>query len=212
LTSISNEKKGMHSLLKFSTVYNIVQNILGSRRAREIFINEYIKPRRNSKILDFGSGTGALFEEIKNIPGLKYFGIEPNNKYVIDCKLNNESFQNAIFFSGSIEVLESIDEKFDTIVVAAVLHHLKTEYWSEILEKLYSKLAVGGKIVLVDIVFHENQHFISKLLVSLDRGVSVLKEHDYLRLIKGEYKMGYDLRTDLMRVPYSHIISTIYKA
>jgi ubiquinone/menaquinone biosynthesis C-methylase UbiE len=211
VTNISNEKKGLHRILEFTFIYNLVQNVLGSTNAHDVFINEYIKPVENNKILDFGSGTGTLFEDLKNINGITYIGIEPNSEYVKKCSQLYEDFKNARFYNGSTEILESIVENFDIIIVSAVLHHLQSNHWKEILEKLYSKLNDGGKIVILDIVFHRNQHPIAKLLVGLDRGISVLDIDEYLTLLKGNYRLDFDLRTDLMRVPYSQIISTIYK-
>ena len=209
MLNISNEKKGLHNLLRISFVYNLVQFILGTKRGRDIFINDYIKPIAGDKILDFGCGTGSLFGDLKYLNNFTYFGIDPNDKYINLCRTRYSDFQNAHFSLGSIEILESISEKFDTIVLSAVLHHLSIDSWSEIIKKLYLKLNSGGKIVLLDIVFHPNQNFISKILVSLDRGISVLELEDYLSLIAGNYEIESNLRTNLMRFPYSHIITTI---
>lgn len=212
MSDLSNEKKGFHSILKFSFIYNLVQKVLGSNRARSIFVKEYIRPIKNCRVLDFGSGTGSLFEELKNVEGLNYFGIEPNTKYVNDCKLLYKECDNAHFYNGSLETLHSMTENFDIIILSAVLHHLKTEFWNEVIEKLHSKLNYGGRLIILDIVFHEKQPLIAKTLVSLDRGISVLDVKEYLGLITSTYRLHYDIRTNLMRVPYSHIITTIFKA
>ena len=90
-----------------------------------------------------------------------------------------------------------------------MLHHLKTEYWSDIINSLYLKLNEGGKLILLDIVYHPSQHPVSRMLISLDRGESVLNIDDYLKVIKGNYVVKSDLRTDLMRIPYSHLITIV---
>ena len=207
--TFSNERKGLHLFLNFSFVYNFLQNILGSKKLRLIFVHDYIRPLDGQTILDFGCGTGKLFELLNGIADVKYFGIEPNPKYVEGSKKRYGKFNNAQFYCGSIEVLESVSEKYDTIVMSAVLHHLQTEIWSKIIEALYVKLKPGGRIVLLDNVFHPNQNFLSKLLIGLDRGQSVVHIDNYIGLISRNYILEYDLRTDLLNVPYSHIITTI---
>ena len=207
--NITNEKNGIHSLLRFNFIYNLVQTLLGSKHFRDIFMKEYVKPANGQKILDFGCGTGTLFEELKHLKDLTYYGIEPNVRYVESCQNLYGNFQNVYFINGSIDELNQIPEKFDSIIVSAVLHHLKTEYWADIVKSLYLKLNEGGKLILLDIVYHPSQHLVSKFLISLDRGESVLNIDEYLKLIKGDYVVNSELRTDLMRIPYSHLITTI---
>jgi SAM-dependent methyltransferase len=209
LDNLSNEKSGIHRILNLSFIYNFVQFILGSKHGRNIFVSQYIRPVKGEKILDFGCGTGNLFKTLNGVTDITYVGIEPNKVYVDYSKKIYKNFRNAHFFVGSTDILDSIPEKFDTIVVSAVLHHLKTNQWSSILGSLYLKLNHGGKIVLLDIVYHPDQHLVSRFIVSLDRGVSVLNIDNYLKNILGNYMIVHELRTDLMRIPYSHIISTI---
>jgi ubiquinone/menaquinone biosynthesis C-methylase UbiE len=199
----------MFQLLRLTLIYNFVQSILGAKRSSLIFLDEYIKPAKHDKVLDFGSGSGKLFHQIKDIPGILYVGIEPNARYVNYCQDLYRNYENATFHLGSIEVLDLVKEKFDTIVICAVLHHLNTNDWPSIIKKMYLSLNPGGKIVLLDTVFHPNQGFISKLLGRLDRGQSVINIHNYLDLISGNYEIKYDIRTDLLKIPYSHIITTI---
>jgi 2-polyprenyl-3-methyl-5-hydroxy-6-metoxy-1,4-benzoquinol methylase len=66
-SNIANEKNGIHSILRFNFIYDLVQNLLGSNRGREVFIRDYIKPLNGQKILDFGCGTGTLFNELKHL-------------------------------------------------------------------------------------------------------------------------------------------------
>jgi ubiquinone/menaquinone biosynthesis C-methylase UbiE len=196
-------------MLCFGSIYNFINKILGSKKATLIFVNEYIKPKMGDEILDFGCGTSSLLSYLKDVKDLTYVGIDPNSHYIKKSLINFSFFKNAQFYVGSIEVMDSINKKFDIIVLSAVLHHVSTEHWSSILEKLYSKLKPGGRIVLLDNVFHSNQNFISKLLISLDRGKSVVNISRYLKLVSGNYIIDYDLRLDLLNFPYSHLITTI---
>lgn len=75
---------------------------------------EMVKPFLTKKILDIGCGSGMLAGLISCE---NYLGLEVDDE-VLDCAKNN--FPNHNFVS----TLDNCDEKFDTIVMLAVIEHV----------------------------------------------------------------------------------------
>ncbi len=212
VVDITNERNGIHQILRLTWVYNAVQKLLGSRDGVKFLMDTFIKPKSGDNILDFGSGTGSLFNSLNLIERITYTGIEPNAEYTKMCKANFANFPNATFYTGSIEKVNSLNEEFDIVIIFAVLHHLNLESWPDILESLYGKLKKGGRILILDNILHDKQNIISRTLIKLDRGQSILHEDDYKNYIKNSgYSFDSIIKTDLMKVPYSHILTTIKK-
>jgi SAM-dependent methyltransferase len=212
VVDISNERRGIHQILRFTWAYNAVQNVLGGRAGTKFLVDNFIKPKSGDNILDFGSGTGSLFNFLNLIDGITYTGIEPNPEYTRICQADFKGFPNANFYTGSIEIVNSLAEEFDIIIVFAVLHHLNLNSWPTILESLFDKLRKGGRLLLLDNILHDGQNLVSKTLIKLDRGQSILHEDDYKNYIKNSgYSFESIIKTDLMKVPYSHILTTIKK-
>ena len=211
MDDISNEKKGIHTILKISSVYNAVQKLLGSKSSTKYLTDMFIQPKSGDNILDFGSGTGSLFNFLNLVDGITYTGVEPNANYISTCRVNFRNFSNASFYTGSIETVKSFDEKFDLIIVFAVLHHLDLSSWPGIIDSLHGKLKKSGRLILMDNILHDGQSFISRTLVKLDRGQSILHEKDYRDvLIRSGHSFETIIKTDLLNLPYSHILTTIY--
>ena len=102
---------------------------------------KHIKPilEKNMKVLDIGSGAGALLDCIKDDVSSLY-ATELNKSYV---QFMNEKGINAQY--GFFEKLD-FDTKFDLIVSINALDHMP--YPMEILEKIYDSLEDDGKIYL----------------------------------------------------------------
>lgn len=100
---------------------------------------DHIKPilEKDMKVLDIGSGAGALLYSIKNYVH-KMYATELNKSYV---QFMNEMGINAQY--GFFEKL-NFDTKFDLIISINALDHMP--YPMEILYKIYNNLEEGGKI------------------------------------------------------------------
>jgi SAM-dependent methyltransferase len=212
VVDISNERKGIHQILRLNSVYNFVQNLLGGRASTKLLVEIFIQPGSGATVVGVGSGPGSLFNYLNLVDGVTYTGIEPNADYTSLCKVDFKEFPNANFYTGSIEIVDSLNEEFDVIIVFAVLHHLNLDSWPTVLESLYGKLKKGGRLLLLDSILHDKQNLISKILIKLDRGQSILHEVEYKRVIQSSgYSFDSIIKTDLLRVPYSHILTTIKK-
>jgi len=102
---------------------------------------KHIKPilETNMKVLDIGSGAGALLYSIKDNVN-KLYATELNKSYV---QFMNEKGINAQY--GFFEKLE-FNTKFDLIISINALDHMP--YPMEILEKIFESLEDNGQIYL----------------------------------------------------------------
>jgi SAM-dependent methyltransferase len=208
----SNEKAGIHNILKSPYVYNFVENLLGAERASDIFLSEYIRPKENSVVLDFGAGTGAIYEKLKSTSNLIYFAIEPNPAYVKQIEQRFDKNSKHLALAGTIDKLPELGKKFDKILLIAVLHHLDRELIDIVLRELPKYLNKEGELITLDPIKHKSQNLIAKLLIALDRGKSIMSIEEYQKvLLKHNKDFKIYIRKDLLNVPYSHVISILQK-
>lgn len=96
-------------------------------------------PHIGKNILDFGCGTGKFSEFIQN---RKYVGIDVDKQSIKEAKHNYPG----ITFMEIKNFKYNQNNKFDTIIMLAVLEHLKNPRKN--LEKLSEILDKNGKIVM----------------------------------------------------------------
>ena len=105
----------------------------------------------NEKILDFGSGSGALSKQI-----LKFL---PEGNGQITCldlsevwlRIAQERLKtnyNVEFIHGDITKLDMQDSVFDIIAIHFVLHDIPKDIRSEVIESLTRILRPGGKLII----------------------------------------------------------------
>jgi len=68
----------LYSILSEPAVYDALQNLLGAKKSRRIFVKDYLRPQIGDKILDIGCGTARILDEL---PKVEYYGFDANPKY-----------------------------------------------------------------------------------------------------------------------------------
>jgi SAM-dependent methyltransferase len=191
-------------------LYKFFQFAVISNASRARIRNEVLKPLGVSKVLDFGCGIGYHSEDFKNS---EYFGIEPLPGCVEKA---NRLFKlpNRTFVVGDHRYLKDIpDSSFETIIAHGVLHHINDAVFLEFLMESQRILKPGGRLTTFDPVFHENQSFLSRWVVSKDRGEYVRTTGEYLapveKIFNGE--ISHKIYKGLLRIPYDHIHMEILK-
>ena len=53
---------GIRSILSIPIFYNLLQNLLGGKKARQEFINKYLQVSPNNRLLDIGCGTAEILD------------------------------------------------------------------------------------------------------------------------------------------------------
>lgn len=82
------------------------------------YFESYIKPGFN--ILDAGSGSGRLYNFLKN-KNIQYQGIDTSTNLV---KISKDTYPEASFREGDITALPYNNDLFDLIFCVATLHHI----------------------------------------------------------------------------------------
>lgn len=199
---MSQITSGMRSILSNPVAYNLFQDIVGSKSARKAYVDTYLRPSDNCRVLDIGCGTARILEYM---PKVEYFGFDLSQEY-IDYAQRKYGVKGT-FKCQMIErqILDEF-EPFDLVVASGILHHLDDENSKALIELAYSALRTGGRLVTKDPCFSDDQHWISRFLVSRDRGQNVRRGHEYLSLAKISFDHVNSKLVHTHWLPYTHWI------
>lgn len=202
---MSERKTGLYRFLELPRLYEAVQSALMSSDARVRVQQEYLRPFPGGHILDVGCGTGSLVDEL---PGtVEYTGVDPNPAYIATAKKRYGA--RGRFMVGRIgDDLPLRAEGYDVVVARGVLHHLSDEECCEFARGCKRWLRPGGVVFAIDPVFHPKQNVLARLAAALDRGRHVRDCEGYCTLLRsgGLSRIEPWIRTDMLRIPYSHHI------
>ena len=106
---------------------------------------------KNTKVLEFGSGTGNLTSKINNCKSIMC--IDLSEKMEEESKekcshLKNKTFRKSDF----LEFFTNNNEDFDLIISSYALHHLTDEEKKLFLRKSKNILRTNGKIIIGDLM------------------------------------------------------------
>jgi len=122
------------------------------------FVEREINIGEETKILDFGIGTGVLTEKLYN-KGAQILGVDFSSKMIEVAKTK---MPNAIFLCQNLnnELPQEYDsEKFDYIISTYAIHHIEDNQKIKLIETLFQKLTKNGVILIADISFENLAKF-----------------------------------------------------
>jgi len=106
---------------------------------------DFQKYLNGKNVLEVGPNKGALFE--KYYPKTKkFFLLEPNKYFEKDYIKLHKKYPNVAYEINGFESFNT-DEKFDTIVMMAVISHIRMDP-QKIFTKIDSKLNPGGFLII----------------------------------------------------------------
>ncbi len=167
----------IYKLLSIPKVYSFIQWLFYDART-ESYFQESIGVTEEKKILDVGCGPG---DNVLKYSNSEYVGIDISQEYIDNA--NNRFGMLGRFYCVSVDEIEKTGiTKIDIVIIKAVIHHLSDEQISGMLEKLKNIMNPGGVLITLDCAFFPKQNPISRMLVSLNRGMFV-REVDHYRAV-----------------------------
>ena len=98
-----------------------------------------------SRVLDVGCGYGRISAELaKRFPEARFHGVDLSEHFA-------RHYEEHIgpCFNGPIQEFDT-DETWDLVLIVTTLMYLDAEEHVEVLERLWSRLAAGGRIVCIE--------------------------------------------------------------
>jgi SAM-dependent methyltransferase len=196
---------GIRAVLSNPKVYDFLQWMIGANQARSIVSSRYIKSKNGDCILDIGCGTAEIRRFLSDV---EYFGIDPNSGYIHAAKTRFRDVPRCTFLCATIdEIVLSALPKFDIVLATSVLHHLNDEEVIRLAKLAKAVLKDNGRLVTFDPCYVERQSPIARFLISRDRGQHVRDAEGYRTLMSQVFdSITGDVRRDLVRVPYTHLV------
>jgi SAM-dependent methyltransferase len=199
-TSVENDR-GFMALLKEPWIYKLSQELLGAHRWRRKFLREMVRARSGDKVVDIGCGPAQLLEWL---PSVEYVGLDANAAYIEDAR---KKYGNAgIFLVGNTHTLRDNPhfQHADIAMCCGVLHHLDDEDALDLIRFSHEILKPGGRFVALEAAYLPGQGFLSRWVVSKDRGMHVRTEDAY-RELAARYFSTVKTVPDLhpLRIPYA---------
>ncbi len=157
-------------------------------------------------VLEIGCGPGHWSSVLRH--ARSYTGIDWNARHIEVARARYGTAQ-ARFICGDLgdPALLADIPPLDAVIGIGILHHLDDQTALAVLSKAADLLVPGGQFIGIEPVLHARQNPIARLLKALDSGRHIRTAPAYQALFPKAYgTVSAELRTDLMRVPYSHCL------
>jgi SAM-dependent methyltransferase len=184
-------------------LYRATQHLTAGAASRQIFVDEHVRARGGERVLDVGCGPADI---VPYLPRVDYTGFDANAECIATASRNYGD--RAQFYCGRVAD-ESIPEKgsFDIVLAIGIVHHLDDGEAEHLFRLAHSALKPGGRLVTIDPIFAKGQSWIARFLISHDRGEHVRDHRGYVAIASRAFStIRPVVRTDLLRVPYTHLI------
>lgn len=196
------------NLLKHPFLYESLMRLLGGVKCRNIIINDYMVLNPGAELLDLGCGPAEILSCVNC--NVHYTGIDASEDYIHAAQ---KKFSEQQFICTTFDNDTKLNGKFDIVLAIGLIHHLDDETSRNLIINASKVLKDGGKLITFDNVLYKGQGWLNRLIIKQDRGNFIRNLRDYSILFPQNSfsEIQFDLREDLLRVPYSHIISICSK-
>lgn len=195
---------GLQRWLKLPFLYNLLQDAVGGNALRRRFIESHVRVRTGDKVIDIGCGPAQI---LPWLPAVEYMGFDVNPSYIASAKRRHGS--KGTFVVGDTKSLWD-DPRFgdsDIVIGLGILHHLDDEDAEHCIRFAYRALKLGGRFVSLDACWVSNQGFLSRYIMSKDRGQNIRTEQEYRRLAGKVFKnVDAWVDTKPIRIPYAIVV------
>ncbi len=193
----------LRDILAQARVYSLFARIIGATRGRQVYVQDYIRPKAGDRVLDIGCGPADILEAL---PEVEYHGFDLSPDYIESARKRFGARGQFHVEAVSADLIKKY-EGFDLVLATGVLHHLTDAEATDLFQVARTALKPGGRLVTLDGCFVDGQSAIARHLLRRDRGEFVRQQPEYLRLASKVFsKVESHLTHNLLRIPYTHLI------
>ena len=191
---------GLQRWLTFPRLYDLFQDAIGGNALRRRFIRNHVRPKAGDKIVDIGCGPAQI---LPWLPPVEYLGLDVNPACIASAERRYAG--EGTFLVGDTRSLWD-DPRFrdaDIVMGLGILHHLNDDEALHCLRFAHSALKPGGRFVCFEACWVSGQGFLSRYIMSKDRGQNIRTEQMYRQLVGSVFEnVNAWIDTKSMRIPY----------
>ena len=136
-----------------------------------------------TQVLDLGCGAGNYsLKLLQHLPALNVTLVDlsaPMLERAVE-RVRHATSGQVKAIQGDLRELEFGEDRFDIILAAAVLHHLRSdEEWHNAFRKIHRALKPGGSVWIVDLVTHTSPSIHNLMWSRYGEYLAALKDHSY---------------------------------
>ncbi len=170
---------GMHAILEHPQFYAFFQWLMASHNKYRMYVNDYLKPPPNCRMLDVGCGFAGILEHLPL--DVEYVGYDISPSYISYAK--KKYGHRATFYNQRVDDMEIQNiNSFDIVLADGLLHHLNDQEAQNLFRIAFMALRDRGFMFTADPTFIENQGIIPRFISSMDRGRHVRYPHEYKKI------------------------------
>jgi len=191
---------GARMILSHPVIYSAFQTLMGAHSLREHFVQKYVQPTPEMKILDLGCGPADI---LAHLTGVDYCGFDISESYIRQAKARFGD--QGTFYCKQLQ-MEDVPNlpKFDTFIAIGLLHHLTDDEAAGVMQIALKLLKEEGKLLTVDPCLVPIQNKIARLLINYDRGRNVRDQRSYESLAKQLFTRSHSEIRHQSWIPYTH--------
>ena len=205
VTSISHQvamqgNSGLQRLLNFPRLYDLFQDAIGGNALRRKFVRNHVRAKTGDKVIDIGCGPAQI---LPWLPPVDYLGLDVSSACIASAKRTHA--RKGTFVIGDTRSLWD-DPRFrdaDVVTALGILHHLEDNEAQHCIRFAHRALKKGGRFVSFEACWLPNQGFLSRYIMSKDRGQNIRTEQMYRRLASDVFRnVNTWVDTKPLRIPY----------
>jgi len=185
-------------------LYNYLQDLIGGNRLRKWFIDTHVRAKPGDKVIDIGCGPGQI---LPWLPPVEYIGFDVNGSYIAAAQ--GKYGDRGTFVVGDTRAIWD-DPRFqaaDIVIGLGILHHLDDEQAAHCIRFAHRALKQGGRFVCLEACWIPNQGFVSRYVMSRDRGQHIRTEQSYYDLVQTAFKHPMVwVQPKALRIPYATLV------
>ncbi len=192
---------GLRAILSNPTIYSWFRRMVIDDAD---YVRRHVPARAGDRILDIGCGPADVLASLPH--GVHYEGFDSSPRYI-------ERARRRFGDRGTFRC-ERVDEasleapgEYDLVLAYGVLHHLDDGEASALFRLAKRALKPAGRLITTDPCLVPGQSAIARFVISRDRGQNVRDPVGYLNLARSVFSnLDAQVRHDLLRIPYTHLI------